>query len=111
MRECSECGMDFNPASPEKRRAGGLVTHCPDCSEETHPRALGFASGDGKQSALSILQFDSVDAAEEYKEYFARASGLRTGKNCYMHRPGLTHPNVQFKIVSTAGPMNHKGKM
>lgn len=35
MIECVACEEIFDLNSPEKRRAGGLRNHCPDCAEET----------------------------------------------------------------------------
>lgn len=41
MRQCVICGGEFDPKSRAKKEAGGLITHCPECSEDT-PRVLGF---------------------------------------------------------------------
>lgn len=110
MVACVLCEEVFDPNSKEKKRAGGKINHCPDCSEETTAKALGFASGDGKMASISILQFDSPEAARQYQEYWAKASGLRQGKVCSMHKPGLTAPAVSFKTISQSLLSNHKGK-
>jgi NAD-dependent SIR2 family protein deacetylase len=108
--KCIICEEEFNPNSKEKKRAGGKINNCPSCSEETTAKALGFASGDGKMASISILKFNSTRDAEIYKEYWARASGLRQGKVCSMHKPGLTAPSVEFRTVHQSTLTNHKGK-
>jgi hypothetical protein len=109
-RECTDCENIFDSSSQQKKRAGGRINQCPDCSLETSPKVLGFASGDGKMASLSILKFKSQSDAEAYKEYFAKASGLRNGKSCQMHKPALTAPNVQFRTVAQSEATNHKGR-
>lgn len=109
-KECVDCENLFDPHSQQKKRAGGRVNQCPDCAVESSPKVLGFASGDGKMASLSILKFKSQQDAEKYKEYFARASGLRNGKSCQLHTPALTAPNVQFLTVAQSEATNHKGR-
>ena len=45
MRNCIVCDGEFDPRSKAKRLAGGLATHCPDCSDETSVRYLGISAG------------------------------------------------------------------
>ena len=59
MIDCAACGETFDLYSPEKRRAGGLRNHCPDCAEETTVPYLAVKSANGKMSDLTILAFDS----------------------------------------------------
>ena len=54
MRLCSLCDSEFDPTSKEKKRVGGLISHCPDCSEETTAKYAGVSGGEGKQNSLSI---------------------------------------------------------
>lgn len=110
-KDCIDCGDSFESNSQQKRRAGGRVNQCPDCSIESSPKVLGFASGDGKMASLSILKFETQKDAEIYKEYFAKASGLRNGKSCQMHKPSLTAPKISFRTVAQTEAANHKGKM
>jgi hypothetical protein len=110
-RVCIECDEEFDSSSFQKRKAGGLIDHCPDCSTEKVPKALGFASGDGKMASISILKFKSENDARAMKEYWARASGLRKGKSCQLHQPSLTAPMVSFKTVLQSQSANHKGKL
>ncbi|NIN67216.1 MAG: hypothetical protein GTO63_21455 [Anaerolineae bacterium] len=110
MRECSECGADFDPRAPAKRRAGGLITHCADCSEETAVRVVGLTAGDGKQAAISIVALDTEQDRRAFLSYWQRASGLHRGKSCQMHQPGMTAPAVRFRTVATDSARNHKGK-
>lgn len=110
MRECTECGDNFNPRSPEKRRAGGLISHCPECSEETAVRHVGLTSGDGKQAAISIVALSSEKDRTAFLRYWQRASGLHKGKSCQLHQPGMTSPQISFRAVAVDGARNHKGK-
>lgn len=110
MRRCVECQEMFDPHSAEKRRAGGLITHCPECSDEPVTRYLGVASGDGKQASISILSFPNQKAREKYARYHQRASGLHKGKSCQLHQPGLSDPGVNFSTVTADEARNHKGK-
>ena len=110
MRTCSECEERFDLHGPEKRRAGGLAIHCPDCSQENAVKALGFASGDGKMASLSIVQCATQRDADALKAYWHRASGMHKGKECQMHNPALTMPKVQFRTLTRSEATNHKGK-
>lgn len=107
---CIVCDGEFDPHSAEKKRAGGKINHCPDCSEENEPRVLGLSSGDGKMAAINIVKCASIAEAEQLKRYWRKASGLNKGKQCQMHNPGLVMPHVSFEIISKSGSMNHKGK-
>jgi len=110
-RICNECGDKFNPNSKEKKKVGGLITNCPECSEEVAIKVLGFASGDGKMSAISIVAPKTQSDANALKKYWNRASGMNKGKSCQLNTPGLTMPKLNFRTISTAQNMNHKGKM
>ena len=108
-RQCVVCGVDFDPCSPAKRKAGGLITHCPDCSDESTPRYLGLQSADGKSAGVTILKFDSEREREEYRQMWWVNSGMMVGKQCQLGLQKRT-PNVRFTKVHEAGlGMNHKG--
>ncbi len=110
MISCKECGEEFNPQSPEKRRAGGFIYHCADCSEETAVKYLGLRSADGKSAGITILKFDSEEDRSEYAEMWRVNSGMLVGKQCQMQYQKRT-PNVKFQKIHEAGiGMNHKGK-
>ena len=110
VRECVVCESEFDPASPAKRRAGGLITHCPDCSDDV-PRYLGLQSADGKANGVTILKFDSEEDREEYRQMWWVNSGMMVGKSCQMGLQKRT-PNVRFTKVHEAGlGMNHKGRL
>lgn len=111
MKTCSMCEGEFEPTSPAKRRAGGLISHCPDCSEEISPKYLGLQSGDGKGSGVTVLKFESSEDREEYRQMWWVNSGMMIGKSCQLGFQKRT-PNVKFKKVYEAGlGMNHKGKL
>ena len=111
MRSCRECGVEYDPNSRAKREAGGLIIHCPDCSEETAVRYLGLQSADAKASGVTVLKFDSAEDREEYRQMWWVNSGMMVGKSCQMGFQKRT-PNVKFKKVYEAGlGMNHKGKL
>jgi hypothetical protein len=109
-RICVECGADFDPRSPAKRRAGGLSTHCPECSDETSVRYLGISAGEGKQASVQVLKFSSESDRERYQRYWKASSGLNTGKNCQLGYRA-NELNISFETRATfTGNSNHKGK-
>lgn len=111
MRICSECDIEFDPRSPQKRSVGGLITHCPECSEETAVKHAGISAGDGKQAGVAVLAFNSPEAREGFLGYWKAATGLYTGKNCQMGRGQPTSKKFEFRKVTEHGfGMNHKGK-
>jgi len=110
MRECVECGAEFDPSSKAKRAIGGLRTHCPDCSEETTVRYFGTSAGEGKQASVQVLKFNSQADREAYAKYWRASSGLNTGKQCQMAFRA-NEVNIQFQTRATfQGNTNHKGK-
>ena len=110
MRECSECGIEFDPRSKAKRAIGGLSTHCPDCSEETTVRYFGTSAGEGKQASVQVLKFDSKADRDKYARYWKASSGLNTGKQCQMAFRA-NELGIHFETRATfTGNTNHKGK-
>ena len=110
MRSCVECGCEFDPRSPAKRRVGGLATNCVDCSEETVVRYAGVSAGEGKQGSVQVLKFGNSQDREAYLAFWKNNSGLYKGKSCQMGMLSKT-PNVKFETVATfKGNENHKGK-
>lgn len=81
IRECSACGEKFNDQSRAKTLAGGLITHCPDCSEEHEVRYIGLQAADGKQSQVAIMKFESTKDREAYLRFWQNNSGLHKGKS------------------------------
>lgn len=110
LRTCELCGDEFDTSSPMKKRSGGRITHCPDCSTEEVPRYLGLTSGDGKAAGLTILAFKSDSDREEYRRMWANNSGMHKGKSCQLGSHLSTTPNVKFRTVTQSGAMNHKGR-
>lgn len=111
VRNCKVCEIQFDDRSPEKRRAGGLITHCPECSEETEVRVLGIACSAGKMSGVEILRFESKSDRAAYQEFYAANSGLHKGKSCQLSRGLKTTPKIKFKTLHSNHPnANHKGK-
>lgn len=111
LRDCSECGVSFDPHSPAKRKAGGKIHHCPDCSEEVSTPYLGVVGGDGKQSSVSVIKFDSQSDRDKYQRWFQSVSGYNTGKNCQMGHEPPPCPVAHFTTVAhNGGNSNHKGK-
>jgi hypothetical protein len=109
-RVCIECDGTFDLHSPQKRRAGGLSTHCPDCSWDSTARYAGVSGADGKQASISILKFKNNGDREAYLKFFKNNSGLYKGKSCQMGMLANT-PNVKFQTVAVnLGGVNHKGK-
>ena len=111
MKTCVSCGDEFDPRSPEKRRAGGLSTHCPDCSEETSVRYAGVTNGEGKMASVQLLKFNSVEDRESYLDFWKVNSGLYKGKSCQIGHGLKSTPAVGFKVIAENNPnKNAKGK-
>lgn len=110
VKTCVHCGVDFNINDPAKKRAGGKINECPDCSDEPETRYLGLQSADGKANGVTILKFESNEDRKAYMEMWRVNSGMLVGKQCQMmyHK---TTPGVKFTKVHEQGlGMNHKGK-
>ncbi len=111
MRTCVECGVEFDPRSPAKRRVGGLATNCVDCSEETVVRYAGVSAGEGKMSSVQILKFENSADRTAYLDYWKVNSGLYKGKSCQIGHGLKKTPNIKFSTQATfTGNVNHKGK-
>ena len=107
---CVECDALFDPQSREKRRAGGLAIHCPDCSVDDAVRYLGISAGEGKMASVQVLKFNSKGDREAYKGFWKATSGMNTGKQCQMAFRA-NEVSVKFQTRATfAGNTNHKGK-
>lgn len=110
-RECSDCGVDFDPMGEAKRRVGGRIDTCANCSEETTTKYLGLQSGDGKASGVTILKFETEEERETYRRMWWNNTGMNKGKSCQLGSHLSTTPNVKFKKIHEAGlGVNHKGK-
>jgi hypothetical protein len=108
---CTECDSEFDTNSPEKKRAGGKIFHCADCSEENAVKYLGLQSGDGKAAGLTILSFEDEQDREKYSSFWKNNSGMNKSKSCQLGNHLSTTPGVKFKKIHEAGHgMNHKGK-
>lgn len=110
IRECQECGGEFDTHSPEKKKAGGLITHCPECSEESAVKYVGLQAADGKQSQATILKFESDKDKDAYIRFWKNNTGFHKGKSCQLGAHLSTTPSVKFTTVVAHTPTNHKGK-
>ncbi len=110
IKTCIECGDDFDLNSLAKKRAGGKVNTCPDCSEETAVPYAGIQSADGKQSQATILRFSTEQDRNKYLSFWQNNSGLHRGKVCSLGNHLSTTPGIHFEIVQNFTPTNHKGK-
>jgi hypothetical protein len=104
------CDVGFDPNSHAKRRVGGRINTCPDCSDEPSVKYLGLSSGDGKQAGITILKFDSKADREEYRQAWWVNSGGTVGKSCQLGIQKRT-PSVRFKTVTQSTATNHKGRL
>lgn len=111
IKVCTECGDEFDLLSPQKRKAGGLSTTCPDCSEEKEIKYVGLQAADGKQNQATILKFSSEADKKKYVEFWQNNSGLHRSKNCQLGSHLSTDPGIKFETVSNFKPTNHKGKI
>ena len=111
MKVCIVCGDDFDPHGKEKRAAGGLITHCGECSEETSVRYAGVSAGEGKMAAVQLLKFNSTEDRKAYLDYWKVNSGLYKGKSCQIGHGLKTSPGFSYQTVAVfEGNTNHKGK-
>jgi hypothetical protein len=110
MKICQECEEEFNLLSPEKKKAGGLATTCPSCSEETAVKYAGVQSADGKGAQASILKFQSEKDRTRYIQFWQNNSGLFKSKNCQIGKGLSTDPGIKFETIVSFTPTNHKGK-
>ena len=110
-RICTGCGESYNDQSPEKIKAGGLIIHCPDCSEENEVKYIGLQSADGKQAQATILQFSSDEDKRKYLSFWKNNTGYNKGKSCQLGNHLSTTPKISFKTVSGFAATNHKGKL
>ena len=111
IRDCVHCEFPFDTNSPAKKRAGGRINECVDCTGEDVPRYLGVASGDGKMASITILSFGNINEREQYKSFWANNSGLHRGKSCQLGSHTSTDPGIKFRTVTQTAAMNHKGKL
>lgn len=111
IRECKVCECKFDSGSPAKIRAGGRINECPDCAEEPVVKYLGLSAGDGKQSSISVLAFDSHNDRDRYGNFFRNNSGLYKGKSCQLGSHLMTDPGVRFRTVVRSSASNHKGRL
>lgn len=111
LRECVECSCMFETNSPAKVRAGGRISTCPECSEESTVKYLGLANGDGKQASVTVLAFDSSSDREKYSSFYRNNAGYHKGKSCQLGSHLSTDPGVKFRTVTQSSATNHKGRM
>ena len=110
MAICIHCEDDFDPNSIAKKRAGGKINECSDCSNETTVKYVGFQAADGKQAQAPILKFSSEQDKNQYVNFWKSVSGYYKGKSCQLSKTAPTTPGIQFKTVVAFNPTNHKGK-
>ncbi len=110
VRECESCGGEYDDKSPEKREAGGLIIHCPDCSDETAVPYLGVNNASGKMQGVEILAFETMSDRTKYLGAWHKNVGQNKGKSSPLgNAGGLT--GIKFrKVASFGGNPNHKGK-
>ena len=115
-RECRHCGEEFDVDSREKRAAGGYIDECPWCVEErggddSPPKYLGVAAGDGKMSGITILAFDSAADRESYKRMWRSNTGAHKGKSCHLGTGNMHTGGMRFrKVAENRDNANHKGR-
>lgn len=109
IRVCS-CGMEFDPLSVEKRRVGGRITECSDCSEETTVKYAGVQAADGKQSQATILKFSSESDKKRYLAFWRNNNGTHKSKSCQLGNHLSTDPGIHFETVVAHVATNHKGR-
>lgn len=111
MIDCAVCEETFDLHSPEKKKAGGLRNHCPDCAEETAVPYLAVNGADGKMAGLTILAFDSAEDREKYKKAWHNNTGMNKGKSCHLSKCNIPMNGMKFRRVGeNFGNENAKGR-
>lgn len=108
---CIHCNDEFDLHSQLKRKAGGKINECPDCSQEHTIKYAGVQASDGKQAQASILKFESRQDREAYLAFWRNNSGINKGKSCQLGNHLSTTPNIKFSTITDFIPTNHKGKL
>ena len=110
MRECRECGDEFDSNSRWKREVKGYINVCPWCTEEMGgdpaPEIRGFVTGSGKMQDISFVRFESKAEADQYKKAWYAASG---GGNAIRYGHKLNKIKYEHAGHNGGNP-NHKGK-
>jgi len=110
IRECSECSDLFDDQSFAKKECGGLIHHCPECSDETQIKYLGIQHSDGKQAGCEVLAFTNPSDRNVFLHHWRRNSGIARGKSSALGVASNT-ASVSFKkVASFDANVNHKGK-
>lgn len=113
---CKHCEEEFDLHSKEKKDAGGYINECPWCIEEnggdqSPPKYLGVASGNGKMSDISILKFEDQGQREAFKSAWRNNSGQNKGKSCQLGTHLTAMSGMKFKLLAeNRANGNHKGK-
>jgi hypothetical protein len=69
---CSNCPTSFDPHSKEKRKIGGLFTHCPECAVETKAKKTGAMIYGHKTGATIQIQ-EGGPEGEALSKYLNRS--------------------------------------
>lgn len=110
MRNCIECGEEYDPNSIDRKQKGGKYTVCGDCAIETAVKYAGVQAADGKQAQATILKFSSETDKNKYISFWKNNSGYNKGKSCQLGKHLSTTPAIQFQTIVHHKPTNHKGK-
>ena len=116
LMTCKWCEYSFDLHSQEKKNAEGYANECPDCVDErggdqSAPRYLGVAAGNGKMSDITILQFESEEQREMYAKAHRNNSGYNKGKSCQLGGHLTSMSGMKFqKVAENFANDNHKGK-
>jgi hypothetical protein len=110
IRICTECEDEYDDASALKRQAGGLITHCPDCSEENEVKYLGVNNADGKQQGVEIIAFETQADRNAFHRRWAKNAGMHKGKSSALYTAGDTSGIKFRKVTEFCGNKNHKGR-
>lgn len=116
MMICKHCNETFDLHSREKKEAQGYINECPDCIEEmggdqSPPKYLGVAAGNGKMSDITILQFETEEQRSSYSKAHRNNSGYNKGKSCQLGNHLTSMSGMKFKkVAENFANANHKGK-
>jgi hypothetical protein len=82
VRECAVCGEEYDPS---RKRKGGYIQHCDDCSEEKVEKYLGRPGLTNKDASVTILRTD----LQYWKEQLERENAIGFGANLPVGNPAF----------------------
>jgi hypothetical protein len=112
---CRHCGDCFDVHSTEKVAAGGRIDECPACmmelGDDSPPKYLAVAAGNGKMSDITVLKFDDEASREAFRQGWLNNTGYNKGKSCQLGSHLTPMSGMKFdQVAENRANDNHKGR-